>query len=214
MSYLENLLAENEKMILTTRQHLIGLFASAMRNLFLAIIALGVSIALQSFFQTRSDIPAAVQLIPLLLLLIPVAGFLRDYAVWLSEEYAITNRRVIQSEGVLSKHVIDSALDKLNDVVMKQSLLGRILDYGDIEVLTGSETAVNAMQRVPHPAKFKTTMLNQKETLNAPSADASLASDVAGAIPTLIAQLDALRQQGILTEAEFRTKKAELLARM
>jgi hypothetical protein len=33
-------------------------------------------------------------------------------------------------------------------------------------------------------------------------------------IPDQIAQLDALRQQGVLSEAEFAEKKAELLKRM
>jgi hypothetical protein len=33
-------------------------------------------------------------------------------------------------------------------------------------------------------------------------------------IPEQIAQLDALRQQGVLSEAEFAEKKAELLKRM
>ena len=33
-------------------------------------------------------------------------------------------------------------------------------------------------------------------------------------IPDQIQQLDALRQQGLLTEAEFQAKKAELLRRM
>jgi hypothetical protein len=33
-------------------------------------------------------------------------------------------------------------------------------------------------------------------------------------VPALIAQLDSLRRQGVLTEAEFQAKKAELLSKL
>ncbi|MBI3914497.1 MAG: PH domain-containing protein [Chloroflexi bacterium] len=214
MSYIEGLLAENEKIILATRQHLIALFLSAVRNLIIAIAALVLSIAFTAMLAQAGDRFAWLRFAPLLLLLIPVAGFLRDYAAWLSRELVLTNRRVIQSEGIISKHVIDSSLEKVNDIVMRQSLWGRLLDYGDVEILTASETGVNSFRRVPQPIKFKTEILNQKQAYGTDDQMASIGAEVAGAIPVLIGQLDALRKQGILTEEEFQKKKAELLARM
>ena len=37
---------------------------------------------------------------------------------------------------------------KVNDVKMEQSFLGRLLGYGDIEILTASELGVNLFRRI------------------------------------------------------------------
>ena len=101
----------------------------------------------------------------LLLLIVPIARFVYHFLLWQNREYIISNRRVIQIDGIINKNVIDSSLEKVNDVKMTQSVFGRILDYGDVEILTASELGVNLFQRIGHPIKFKTAMLNQKEAL-------------------------------------------------
>ena len=153
--------------------------------------------------------------------LIPLGDFARRLAWWWNEQYIVTNRRVIQVEGILDKSVIDSSLEKVNDVVLKQSVFGRILDFGDIEILTGSEIGVNSLTHIYHPIRFKTEMLNQKESLGEIDAFENRAKRVlfsepptAGDIPELIAELDELRKKKIITQAEFDKKKKELLDRL
>jgi hypothetical protein len=147
-----------------------------------------------------------------LLILIPLLSMLRDILVWSNCQYIVTNRRVIQISGVVNKNVVDSSLEKVNDVKMTQSFFGRLFDYGDIEIMTASELGVNLFKRIGDPVKFKTAMLNAKENMGFDESGphARPAED----IPTLIAKLDELRQKGILTEAEFQNKKKELLAKM
>jgi len=55
-------------------------------------------------------------------------------------------------------------------------------------------------------------MLNAKERLETGQASGGRRQELD--VPTLIAQLDGLRQQGVLTEDEFNRKKAELLAKI
>jgi predicted Zn-dependent peptidase len=55
-------------------------------------------------------------------------------------------------------------------------------------------------------------MLNAKEKLGFEE-NARIAQPTDD-IPSLIAKLDELRKQGIVTEEEFKTKKAQLLAKM
>jgi len=124
----------------------------------------------------------------------------------------MTNRRVIQISGIFNKDVVDSSLEKVNDVKMSQSFFGRIFDYGDVEILTASEIGVNLFKRIGDPVKFKTAMLNAKEKIG--FAESGLKAKHADDIPSMIAELDELRKQGILTEAEFQNKKTELLAKM
>jgi hypothetical protein len=132
---------------------------------------------------------------------------------WWCEEYLVTNRRVIQVEGIFNKHVIDSSLDKVNDVVLDQTLWGRIFDFGDIEILTASEGGINRLHKIVSPVKFKTKMLDLKENLGLDE-PAGLHPGAVESIPSLIADLDALRKRGILSEVEFEAKKAELLSKI
>lgn len=209
MGYVETLMGKNEKIIIKTRQHWMVMAGSIAGNLLIALIIIVIGVAL-----TMTGIAAPLGLLAFILLLIPVALVLRDYLDWWNEEYLITNRRVVQAEGVMSKRVIDSSLEKVNDVVLNQSFLGRLLDYGDIEILTASEIGVNKLRTIAHPVKFKTEMLNQKEALGTDEHFGSHGAVGQGDVPTMIAELDELRKQGVLTEAEFQQKKAQLLSKM
>jgi uncharacterized membrane protein YdbT with pleckstrin-like domain len=154
-------------------------------------------------------------LVPLgyLLLIIPLISLWRDVLIWRNREYVVTNRRVIQLSGVFSKNITDSSLDKVNDVKMSQTFMGRMLDYGNIEILTASELGVNKFTYIGKPIQYKTAMLNAKEKLeHAPAEPVTVRPPASPA--DMINQLDLLRQHGVLSEAEFQAKKAELLKRM
>jgi hypothetical protein len=114
---------------------------------------------------------------------------------------------------VLDKDVVDSSLEKVNDVKMSQSFLGRMFGYGDIEILTASELGVNLFHEIANPVEFKTAMLNAKEKMGFEEMGTA-AVRIAEDIPSMIEKLDSLRERGILSEEEFQKKKAELLAKL
>ena len=146
----------------------------------------------------------------------PLAEVIHLTLDWYNERYIITNRRVMEIKGIVNKHVRDSALEKVNDVDMKQSVVGRLLRYGTVQIITGSDIGVNLFRRISNPVRFKREMLNAKEGIH-PSNPTQRGADAAPAdaeIPDLIAELDDLRQKGILTEEEFQAKKKELLDRI
>jgi hypothetical protein len=205
-NYLEGLLGENEQIILETHQHWFVLFSRIFVELFL------IAVLLVGIFAAYTVYPLAIY--GLILLIAPLAGILHDVLVWWNKAYIVTNRRVMQISGVFNKDVVDSSLEKVNDVKMSQSFLGRLFDYGDIEILTASELGVNLFRQIGQPVKFKTAMLNAKEELGYGEMGARPLVQAEEDIPTLIAKLDGLRKQGILTEAEFQKKKAELLAKL
>jgi hypothetical protein len=204
-TYLEELMGENEQILLGTHQHWFVLFGKIFLELILiAIIVVGSLVASLSY-------PMAIY--GLILVLVPLIGILSDFLVWRNKAYMVTTHRVIQTSGVFSKDVIDSSLEKVNDVKLSQSFFGRLFGYGDIEILTASELGVNLFHEIADPVGFKTTMLNAKERLGFEH-EAGLEGHAGPDIPSLIARLDDLRKKGILSEAEFQAKKAELLAKM
>jgi hypothetical protein len=203
-NYTESMLGENERILLVTRQHWFVLLSAILAEILVTLIVIAVIVA--------TAIANPIAAFGFLLVLIPLAIMLRDILVWYNRQYIVSNRRVIQISGVFNKSVVDSSLEKVNDVKMTQSFFGRLFDYGDVEIMTASELGVNLFKRIGDPVKFKTAMLNAKEELGFEGTGAH--AQHADGIPEQIANLDVLRKKGILTEAEFQKKKTELLAKM
>lgn len=212
-SYLDNLLGEQERVLYITRQHWILLA----RNIILEIILIGlilVAIALALLFLSALLPYWITLLVGLALLLIPIATLTRDTMNYAERQYVITNRRVISLSGVLDKNVTESSLEKVNDVHMTQSAMGRMFNYGDIEILTASELGVNSFKKILDPVHFKTAMLNAKQELEDRDDLTGLPLQSTADIPTLLARLGALHQEGVISEEEFQQKKSELLGRL
>ncbi len=207
-TYLRSLLGENERIQFVTRQHWLICISEFLTESVLAI-ALILLITLIWWLW----LPNPFILLGYLLLALPLLSLWRDVMIWANRQYVITNWRVIRVVGVFNKDVTDSSLEKVNDVKLEQSFLGRLLDYGDVEILTASDLGVNLFKMVGQPIRLKTEMLNAKEKLE--HGVARPAKAAASANPAdLIAQLDELRRHGVLTEEEFQQKKAKLLAKI
>jgi hypothetical protein len=205
--YLEEMLGENEQILLRSRKHWSVLFGNIVLEIFLIIALIVISFILLPL------VAFPVMPLGLLLVIVPLIGMVRDVLIWYNRQYIVTNRRVIQTAGVFSKDVVDSSLEKVNDVKLSQSFWGRMFDYGDIEILTASEVGANVFRSIGGPIEFKTAMLNAKERMGYDEMGVRpqlLEEDV----PMLIAKLDGLRKQGIISEEEFQQKKAELLSKI
>jgi len=202
--YIQDLLGENERILLVTRQHWFVLFSNILLEILLIVLIIAGVIAASVVYPMAS--------FGYILVLVPLAGMIRDILVWSNRQYIVTNRRVIQVTGVLSKEVLDTSLEKVTDVKMSQSFFGRLFNYGDIEILTASELGVNLFKSISDPVGFKTAMLNAKEGMGFD--EMGVHSQPAEDIPVMIAKLDELRKKGIISEAEFQRKKSDLLAKM
>jgi hypothetical protein len=129
---------------------------------------------------------------------------------------------VLKVEGVLDKKSGDSSLDKINDALLKQGLLARMFHYGDLEVLTANEEAIDRYQMLANVIDFKKAMLNAKNSLDdgfrhggtAPSAPAPTARPGGDDVTATLAKLADLRDKGAITPAEYEAKKADLLSRI
>jgi uncharacterized membrane protein YdbT with pleckstrin-like domain len=213
LKYVEGLLGKNEQILWRARQHWIVLTANFVINLFI-FIAIVALYALLGNIQFLASVRGFV----LLTLLIPFFWFGWEFLQWWAEEYLITTTRVVQTEGLINKHTKDSALEKINDITLKQSVLGRILNFGDLAIITGSDVGTNVLKRLAKPVEFKKTLLDQKHKF----ADGDdLGSRKAAAAPDgeedplkKIAELDNLRKTGALSDAEYQQAKAKLLAKL
>ena len=65
-------------------------------------------------------------------------------------------------EGLINKRSADSSLEKINDAVLTQNLLGRILGYGSLDIMTAAENTVDQFRMLRDPISFKKAMLEAK----------------------------------------------------
>src|SRR6185503_1228269 len=99
------------------------------------------------------------------LMVVGLLWLVQIYASWFAQDYVITNRRVMKVEGVLKKRSADSSLEKINDAVLEQSVFGRMLGYGDLDILTANEQSVDRYRMLAQAQTFKRTMLDEKHKL-------------------------------------------------
>jgi len=225
MSYADSLMAKDEQVLYRGRQHWLAPVSDALRPIVLVlaglvILFLAVFIKADGFFwQIMAGLSA-------ILLVVGLVWIAIVYLTWRNEEYVITTRRVLKIEGVLDKKSGDSSLDKINDAVLKQGLLARMLHYGDLEILTANEEGIDRYEMLAHVVDFKKAMLNAKNQLEdgirrpalaSAAAAPSVSSRTAGSsddVTVTLSKLADLRDKGAITPAEYEAKKAELLGRL
>jgi len=164
MSYADGLLSTGERIIHRAKQHPF-VFVWGARWTILAVI-----IAFVLFWLGGNLGPDGVSgSLRMLLGWVTAILFFGGLAVfawtalrYINQEYVLTNRRVIQVEGVLNRNATDSSLEKINDAVLTQSVFGRMLNFGDLTVLTAAESGIERMRMLRGPIVFKKAMLDAK----------------------------------------------------
>ena len=133
----------------------------------------------------------------------------------------VTSDRLIYRSGVIAKKGIEIPLERVNTVFFNQGVFERMLGAGDLSIESGGETGKQNFKDIRRPSAVQNEIYRQMELNNTrmyggghAAAAAAAAAQPAANIPEQIAQLDALRAQGAISQAEFDAKKAELLGRM
>jgi membrane protein YdbS with pleckstrin-like domain len=227
MAYIDELLSRDEQLLYEGRQHNIVLIGNILTEMFLIAILIAAGVASQRYLTNVSVAGqpggTVVLLVCAVISLVVLISALLDYLRWNNEQYIVTDQRVIQLRGIVNKEVIDSSLDKINDVELRQSWLGRLFDYGTIEILTASDVGINKMNRIGRPLEFKRAMLQAKHNYAHgygyldPQGVAAYTQPQApgsGDLQQTLQKLADLRDQGLLSQAEFDAKKRELLSRI
>jgi membrane protein YdbS with pleckstrin-like domain len=102
-----------------------------------------------------------------LVLLAVVAAALLTFTVrWLSWRYTtfvLTDHRVLVGHGILSRHTESIALDRVQDTAVRQSLPGRLLAYGDVEIESAARDGREVLARMYDPQGFATDLLGAVE---------------------------------------------------
>ncbi len=211
MGYPRNLLADHEKIVFELRPHWIAVVPSALWTVVLGVALFLAYQAAEAIVDgdpgtAKSIAGGAVTIAWILLALVP---FLR----WFFTLFVLTSDRLITRSGVIAKHSREIPLERINDVTFNQSVLDRILGAGDLLVESAGERGQTRIANVRKPEQVQLMIYKQTEDNN----NRMMRPRAAGAgtsIPEQIQALALLKEQGVLTDLEFETKKQELLKRI
>lgn len=100
-----------------------------------------------------------------ILLAVLVVGFFVMFYIYLDRrfrKYTVTDKRVLAKKGIFTKTIDEVNINHIRSVNVKQSLIGRILNYGNIFIGTAGTSGVEVtIQGVKSPVKFKELIMSQ-----------------------------------------------------
>jgi uncharacterized membrane protein YdbT with pleckstrin-like domain len=145
VGYVERHLLPNEKVIYKTRLHWV-LFA---KPGLLTLVGLVITVALG--VVTRME---WLWYASLLVILAGVVWGLVEAVELLTSEFAVTTTRLIFKVGLIGRYTTELLLGKVESIGVQQTLLGRLLNYGDL-VVTGTGGVREVFPRVHDPISFR-----------------------------------------------------------
>ena len=81
-------------------------------------------------------------------------SFIKAFTVWGGTELAVTSKRVIAKTGLIQRNTVELNHSKVESFSVHQSILGRILGYGDV-VVNGTGGIGTPINRVSKPIQFR-----------------------------------------------------------
>ena len=147
-----------------------------------------------------------------------------EYLNWKNNLWCVTNLRVVDESGFFGRYSKESPLDKINNVEYDQSIIGRILGYGNVDIQTAAELGETTYELIHHPKLLKDTITHAQEEYKktqinrqAVQLAEAIAKTSAATAPSqqMIAdelqKLFNLYQQGGITQEEYQVQKSKLM---
>ena len=159
-----------------------------------------------------------------IIILIAALYPLFEYISWRHNLWSVTNLRIIDETGFITRYSKESPLDKINNVEYDQSVWGRIFGFGNVDIQTAAEMGETKYMLIHHPKLLKDTITHAQEeykktqlTNQANQLAEAIARTNATTQPSqqMIAdeldKLFALLQKGAITQEEYIAQKGKLM---
>src|ERR1700704_2418622 len=146
--YIDDILQPGEKVLYSTNAHWI---------FYLPAIAAWIA-AIGFFVLSRMFVADIAVLLCLSITAISaVFALYKTLTAWFhrwTTETDVTNLRVVHKTGFIKRRTFEMSLDKVESVDVDQSILGRILNYGDVTIL-GVGEGTETIKTIASPLDFR-----------------------------------------------------------
>jgi hypothetical protein len=146
--YIDEILQPGERVLYSTNAHWI---------FFLAAIALWIVAIV--FLVGAYMVPAGAPAVLCLAIagIAAIAALYKTVTAWFhrwTTETDVTTLRVVHKEGFIQRQTFEMSLDKVESVDVSQSILGRILNYGNVRIL-GVGEGQKTIKTIASPLEFR-----------------------------------------------------------
>lgn len=208
MSYPDHLLTDDETILREFHPHWRVLLPIAGWAVLFGFIA-----AMVWFFEARvpdNDVRAAGPIAVMAAVALTVLLSIRPLIRWYATRYVLTSERIVVRTGILSRSGVEIPLENINNVLFSQSMVERALGYGDVLVESAGSQGQSRLQDIPDPESFQSEIYRAREdrTIHLEGGTGPLDP------VSQLERLAALRDRGVVSEAEFEAKKRDLLDRI
>jgi membrane protein YdbS with pleckstrin-like domain len=207
MRFPARVLNPGEEVILDVRPH--WWYLTSPIGILLVVMAGSVAAAVE-------PTPAWVDWVALAALATAAAWLLRRYARWTSTRLVVTTSRLIRRTGLLARRAREIPLGACTDVSYRQTLWDRIIGAGDVLLESAGRDGQEVFPDLPHPERIQQQIISQvdelRQQVSGPPRPGTDGHD--GSIAGRMGQLDDLHRRGLITDAEYAAKRAQLLDRL
>lgn len=202
MRYPERLLTEDEEILLQFRPHwkvMLPVLGWAM-----LLSALG-GVAVAALDPPWQWVSLALALLLWLLL------SLRRLIGWWWTNYVLTTERIVVRRGMVARSGTEIPLENINNVLFSQTVLERLLRYGDVLIESAGSQGQSRLEDIPDPEGFQSDVYRARELRSLHFSRASWRAAGGSDVVSALERLADLRDRGHLTEEEFEAQKRRLL---
>ena len=146
--YIDEILQPGEKVLYSTNAHWIYFLPAI-----IGWIVAGVFLVLSGFVPAGPSALICLSLAAISAL----AALYKTATAWFhrwTTETDVTNFRVVHKTGFVQRQTFEMSVDKVESVDVNQSILGRILNYGDVTVLGVGEGG-KTLDMIASPLSFR-----------------------------------------------------------
>ncbi len=210
MKYAEKQLAPGESILYRARYHWI-FYGRAIAVLLLSIALSGAAVVLAGK-GSAAGLVTGVRDAALAAFVLALAVFAIRAVRARTDEFVVTDRRILHKIGVFAHETRQCPLERIQDVTVDQSFWGRLLGYGDLAIETASERGQILFPTIEHPEALRTAIWTHVGTggVSVAAPEPARGDVPRAATPAQrLAELNDLRNRGLLTPEEFEEKRRE-----
>jgi uncharacterized membrane protein YdbT with pleckstrin-like domain len=213
MPWPEDALSDGETIVTSFRPHWKLLFIPFLWFVGLSIAAMLIAVNLGGGWTW---------ILQFVLLVIFIIFVVRPLVDWYWTRYVLTTERLITRTGLIAKSGIEIPLERITNVNFAQTVFERMLGAGDLLIESAGSTGQSKFSNIPRPDDFQTVLYKTREnrtmelsgprTVHTPPLVPAPVQENDPA--ESIRKIAKLRDEGLISEAEYEAKRKDLLEGM